>query len=367
MTGRAGPLLADGPDPAGVPALPLDGALWTGVDRLLDRAPSPADVRAHKLELLALERWRATGREVPSEFTALHRRTAAATLAMPMLLEGIRAVLDGPVMLVKGPEVAARYPRPGLRAYGDLDLLVEDPVGAQRALLESGFSLVGDERLYRDIHHVRPVHYPKMPVVVELHARVKWLDGLQAPPTADLLERGVPAAARVSGLVALPPAEHAVVIAVHSWAHQPLRRLGDLIDVAAAVQGAVADEARSVAADWGVERLWHATEGALAFLVGGGRRPWPLHSWARNLPAVRDRSVLERHVERWLSGYSVYPAAAATRRALAAVAADIRPEDDEGWSAKARRTRTALRNAFVGRTRHDEELRKRGNGDGDRS
>jgi hypothetical protein len=256
-------------------------------------------------------------------------------------------------MVVKGPEVAARYPRPGLRAFGDLDLLVEDPAAAQRLLLENGFSLVGDEGLYRDIHHVRPVHYPTMPVIVELHERLKWIDGLRPPPTAELLRDGVPALGRVPGLLAPRPAEHAVILAVHSWAHQPLRRLGDLVDVAAAAQGVPADELREVARAWGVGRVWRATEGAIACLFHHGRRTWTLRSWARNLPAVRDRSVLETHVEGWVSGYAAYPPLEATRRALDAVVADVRPAGDEGWSEKTRRMRVALKNAFVGRTAHD--------------
>ena len=45
---------------------------------------------------------------------------------------------------MKGPEVAAHYPVPSDRPFGDLDLLVEDPEAAQRALIAAGFVEFGE-------------------------------------------------------------------------------------------------------------------------------------------------------------------------------------------------------------------------------
>ena len=53
---------------------------------------------------------------------------------------------------------------------------------------------------------------------------------------AELLELTQPSATGVPGLLAPVPAAHAVLLAAHSWAHAPLRRLLDLIDVTVAVE-----------------------------------------------------------------------------------------------------------------------------------
>lgn len=336
----------------------LDPDLWRGVDRVLDRARTAGDVRSHGLELLALRRFRATGRDVPADFALAERRAITALLAVPVLLQRIRDVVDGPLLVLKGPEVAARYPRTGLRAFGDLDLLVEEPEPAQRALLGAGFEPAGEEWRYRDIHHLRPLHLAGMPVVVELHSRPKWVSGLAPPAARELVAAGVPGALGVAGVLALPPAQHAVILAVHSWAHEPLRRLRDLVDVAAVAQGVPERELRAVATAWGVERLWSATAGAIRSVLFEGSPTWPVRTWARSLPAVRERSVFESHLEGWLSAFSTEPAATALREGARAFLDDLRPERDESWREKARRTRTALKNAFVGRTRHQEELRR---------
>ena len=42
------------------------------------------------------------------------------------------------MVLMKGLEVGAYYPDPGLRPFRDLDLLVDDAERAQQALIEAG-------------------------------------------------------------------------------------------------------------------------------------------------------------------------------------------------------------------------------------
>ena len=84
-------------------------------------------------------------------------------------------------MLFKGPETAAHYPHPALRRFWDLDLLVPDAGATQRSLLKAGFREVGDPALYADIHHLRPLTLPGLPLAVEVHDRPKWADGLRPP------------------------------------------------------------------------------------------------------------------------------------------------------------------------------------------
>ena len=71
--------------------------------------------------------------------------------------------------------------RPGLRSFGDLDLLTDDAEAAQAALLAAGFQEVFEPEIYEDIHHLRPLWWPGLPLVVELHTR------------AELAGRGSPA------------------------------------------------------------------------------------------------------------------------------------------------------------------------------
>lgn len=328
--------------------------LWDAVDALVDRAPGLADLASHRLELLAARHWRARGREVPAELVAAERRASIAVLTAPLLLERVRSSYDGELAQLKGMEVARRYPDPALRAFGDVDLLVGDAPAAQAALLEAGFKEVGDPRLYEDIHHLRPLRWRDLPLVIEIHSRPKWIDGVAFPvPTAALLRDCVPDAA---GTMILPPAHHALILAAHSWAHEPLRRLRDLVDVAVMAEAAGRDEVAALSRAWGLERLWRTTIAAVDAVLFGGRRPWAIRLWAQNLEKVRERTVLENHLQRWLSDFSILPPTAAVARLPGTLRRELQPEGDEGWAAKMSRTIRAVRKARRRRSEHEDEL-----------
>jgi hypothetical protein len=334
-----------------------DGGLWEAVDRLVDRAPSLADLRSHRLELFAARRWRERGLPVPPDLAEQERRAAVSVLAAPLLLERVQAAYGGEIVPLKGPEVAARYPDPALRAFGDLDLLVRDAAKAQAALLAAGFEEIGDPSLYLDIHHLRPLCSPELPLVVEIHSRPKWIDDARVvPPLEELFAAAIPAGAGTSNLRVLPPAHHALLLAGHSWAHEPLRRLRDVIDVVVLAEEAGRDEVLALARDWGVERLWRVTIAVADAVLDGGKRPWVLRLWAQNLEKARERTVLENHLQRWFSDFSIMPPAAAAARTPATFATELWPEGDEGWRAKLSRSARAVRNASRRRSAHDEEL-----------
>ena len=121
------------------------------------------------------------------------------------------------------------------------------------------------------------------------------------PPTAELLRHRGAVCDRDPGLLALEPARHAVALAVHAWAHVPLGRLGRLVDVAALSQGAdarragVGSRAPGTSSGSGARRRPRSTRS-----FGERRRPLAGHVWARHLWGVREPTVLERHLERWL-------------------------------------------------------------------
>jgi len=334
--------------------------IWAAVDRLTDRAARVDDLRAHRIHLLAARRRRAAGRPVPAELEADERRAVVGALTAPVLLRRVRDACDGPLLLVKGPEVGARYPDAALRSYHDLDLLVPDPAAAQRALLAAGFVAVGNPRLYEDIHHERPLVARDLPLHVELHSQPKWPDGCAPPRMDELLEAAVPCSLGVDGVETLPRAHHALVLAAHSWAHSPLRRVGELLDVASMSDGVEAGELRALAADWGLGRIWRTTDAAVGALLEGRRTTVPLRTWARHLPAVRDRTVLETHLEHWLGDFWALPRGQALAAARGLLRRELTPAPGETLGAKLARSRLAVRHALVRRVDHVEQLERAG-------
>lgn len=333
--------------------------VWARVDELIERASRPSDLRWHRLHLIAARRFREQGRAVPHEFLGDELTSAVMTLAAPEFLRRVRETVDGPVVLLKGPEVAALYPEPTLRPYRDLDLLVVDAPGTWRALVDVGFVPTGDPSLYVGIHHLRPLCLPGYPLVIELHTEPKWVPWASAPPAAALLEAAVPSLAGADGIFAPAPAHHALVLAAHSWAHEPLRRVHELLDVLLVLDRTDRAEAEAAARTFGVERLWRTTLAAADAILGDGRRPRTVRIWARHLPRVRERTVLEAHLEHVLAPFSIAAPAPALRLSLGALRRDLRPEEGETWRDKLARTARALRDAFARASDHDAALGER--------
>lgn len=283
--------------------------LTTQLNAMVDRAPGLPDLFAHRLGAMAAARWRSQGRRLPAPLAEEEHFATVVAVATPVLLERILDACDGPVMLLKGPEVASHYPEPRLRTYHDLDVLVEDASAAHRALIAAGCR-VGWDRASE--HHELPLVFPDLPLVIEVHRRAKWPAGTAAPPASDLLSHAVPAGDG-SRAVTLPPALHAVVVAAHAWAERPLRRALDLVDVQALLVGQDREQASAAAADWGVDRVWETTLAASEALFGRRPQPWTLRTWARNVPAMRQQRRLEAVLERVLAPFSALPPVPAAR------------------------------------------------------
>jgi Uncharacterised nucleotidyltransferase len=338
----------------------VDPGLWHGVDSLIDKAPSADALIAHRLHLLAAQRWAELGRPVPQEFSADRRSAAFLSLVAGVLLQKVREACDGPILLIKGPETAAYYRDASGRPFRDLDLLVHDAAAVQRALLSSGFVLTGDERLYEGIHHLRPVVRPELPLVIEVHERPKWVDGLPTPSVDELFETAVPSASGVDGIVTLPPAQHALLLTAHAWAHGPLRRLLDLVDVAAVAERADEAELRAVARAWKLTRLSRTTDSAVQALFYGDRMPLSLRTWARNFRSARERTVLESHVERTFSAFWSLPPHRAVARMGREIGQHFSPEPGETWRVKLTRSGRALRHHLSTVSDHDRAVEARG-------
>lgn len=334
--------------------------LWDGVDRLLDRL-SPEAAAEQKLGPLAARRLRALGRPIPENLAREERAARAGSLVAPAVLARVRAAYDGPLLLIKGPELASCYPA-GARRLGDLDLIAGDAERAQAALLQHGFTekAMGVEADYLRHHHLHPLIYPGLAVPIEIHRQAMWPSGLTGPSNEELFEAAAPATVGVDGLLAPDRRHHALLLAAHAWGEVPMRNLREFVDVLALTDDRDREELRRLARRWGFERGWLATLAAADWLLRDGPEPRFVPVWARYLRTLREPTVLEMHVQKWLSPFSLAPTRAALRLSAAAIVSDVRPGLSEGWGTKSARIAHALSNALSGKSAHERQSSERG-------
>ena len=218
---------------------------------------------------------------------------------------------------MKGPEVAQWWHDPLTRPYRDLDVLVEDSEATWRTLREAGFQPTGDPELYLGIHHLRPLVWPGLPLVVEVHHQPKWIEDSDAADGGAAAHRG-PVGDRNSRACSRS-SPHATRSHWRCTRGRTFRSAGSAVS-STSLRSRRAPTATSwcaIACAWDVERLWRTTQTTIDSLFGDRRRPLVGHVWARHLWGVRERTVLERHLEQWLGPFSALPPgqAAASRHA----------------------------------------------------
>lgn len=316
--------------------------IWGAIDRVVDQNLDPAVLRAHGLDLWAARQWHETGRTVPSELLAHERAASMAVLAVPSNLGWVRDVLDGPVVLLKGPEVAVRYPDPVLRPFGDLDLLVPQADDAQRRLRSAGCV----EVKWGSLQHKPALRCPGSLLLLEIHERPAWPNWTTAP-VDELFASAIPSALGVDGILTVSPAHHAVLLAAHSWYHEPFRRVIDLVDIAAMTEGLDPVVLRELAEQWGLGRVWGATTRAIeAFQSGEPPQPWSDRLVGHHLWRVRERTMIERRLARWAAGFWAPTPAEIIHSVVWSISQDIVPAAGEAWGAKLARVPRALGNAL---------------------
>jgi hypothetical protein len=277
-------------------------------------------------------------------------------LAAPLLLDRARAAYDGELMLMKGPEVAVRYRYPTDRAFRDLDLLVDDPPAAQRALVAAGFVEGGNPENYDDAQHLRPLAWPGLPLVIELHRWPSCPPWLTPPSIRAILRCAAPSAAGGDGVLAPTPAAHALLLAAHGWTHGPLSRLGDLADVAAVLGPGDRRRADDLAREWGWEGMWRTTIGVADAMLAAEGAPHVGLRWARHLETVRERTVLEGHVAQVAAPACTVPLRQAPGAVTAAVTRTASRRPGEPWADKLRRSFLAVAHAFMDQSDHVQTL-----------
>ena len=297
---------------------------WDTVDRLIESL-DPLLLPEHGLAPLAARRLRLLGKPVPEQLVREERAATTANLVAPSLLARARDAYDGPLLLLKGPEVAARYPDRA-RRFGDLDLLAGDAEAAHAALLAAGFCLEdrewpppGYDNIRRPHYHLHPLEWKGLALRIEIHRHVKWPEGLKPPPNEDFFGAAVPSSVGVEGLLAPHPNHHAVLLASHTWGEIPMRKLRELVDVLVFVDDSQRDELIRLAQRWQFDRAWKATLGVADWLLGDAPEPPFVRVWARYLRHLREPTVVEMHLQEWLSPFWLVPPRRAVRRAGAAL------------------------------------------------
>lgn len=330
--------------------------LWEGVDELLQRL-GPERVSDHGLGALAARRLRVLGEELPERLLREERAARVGALVAPVLLARAREAYDGPLLLVKGPELSRCYPD-GARGFGDLDLVAADAERAQAMLLAAGFRLQPGtpEVDYERHHHLHPIEWPGLALPIEIHRRAMWPEGLDAPSNDELFAAAIPAQVGVDGLLVPDPRQHSLLLAAHAWGEVPMRKLRQLVDVLAFSEQCDAAELERLAERWGFDRGWRATLAAANWLVLGGSEPGFVPVWGRYLRELRDPTVLEMHVQEWLSPFTLARPAAALRLSFAAVGRDLLPQGHETWADKRGRMARAVLHPLSPKSRYDKRF-----------
>jgi hypothetical protein len=328
--------------------------LWPIINAVLAGA-SPECARAHGLGPLEAFRRNQGGEIVPEALAIEARMAAFAMLSARPLLERVRNECDGPLVLMKGPEIALRYPG-GARGFIDVDLLAPEPRRTHAQLREAGFVEAGDAPFFRPHHHFRPLRWPDLPLRVEIHGRPHWPVGLQAPAAASIIGSAAPSGLGVDGVLAPDDAHHTLLAAAHAWAHEPLWRLRDLVDVRALATPSDRRVIERTARVWGITRLWRTTDRVTDAVLGRGRMPLLVRPWARHLLEGRERTVLENHLRDWIAAYWALPLNAALATTTRAMADNLLPAPEEVWSDKLSRMLTAAKNANTPLSHHNLRL-----------
>lgn len=170
---------------------------------------------------------------------------AFAEMSALLMLDRIAPHVVEPVLVLKGPEVAACYPTRGQRQFADVDLLAADADALHHRLVDAGFQQPGVDAAPRH-HHLPALVSPGLDAVVEIHAAVGTYRWMRPPSASELVERSAPS--RCHPAFRRPDdADHAVLLQAHAVSTRATLDLRDALDVAA------------VASDWdAVERAARA-------------------------------------------------------------------------------------------------------------
>ena len=248
--------------------------LWTA---------SAEGARSHRVELM-----REDDPAVARHHGFFHIQTKA-------MIADMRKLIDGPMVVVKGIEVAQLYPEPWRRDFVDLDVVVDDLLTADRRLRDAGFRPFSGSGSHPEYHQSAPLLLDDNPVTVELHRRPsspRW----NHFPVDELFAEALPSRTGVEGVLRPRDDHHAVVVAWHYWRDGAHRGRG-LIDLHLLRQRTTDEMIADTAERWGVGRLWRQTQKVLDALENPDEAGVAAR-WLLDLSVVSHRS---RRTRQWLA------------------------------------------------------------------
>jgi hypothetical protein len=234
----------------------------------------------------------------PERLTRDRRQHARRVLVAQHLLADQIAHHEGPIIVMKGLEVAMLYPRPVERPFRDLDLLMRDPQERWDRLVALGYrhnpSRVGVEH-----HHLPALADLTGTLGIELHHHPNvpnW-----ANVSLDwVFETAQPSRTGIEGALRPRDDVHALLLTMHCW-KGGFTRLRDLFDamLLAAMSRADVEE---TASSLGLRRLWRmSVRLADSTLFGDESRASGLDRWM--MP--KSLGIKDRRRVRLLSPYLV--------------------------------------------------------------
>jgi len=274
---------------------------WPGLLQLAEQ---------HSVSGLAASRFRDGGEgavppEILGELKRRHRAQALFTLRLTAemfrLFDGF-AACGVQALVIKGPVLSARcYGDPGLRQYGDLDLIVRD-----RNILRSTelmMSLGYEPRVPLTAIQARKIpgeyvfRQSSTKLLVELHTELTFRYHPRPLPIDKLFERQVRAKIDAHDVPALSPEDELILISIHGAKHF-WEQLSYIADVAAFVSKQDLDwaRARSSAEEVGGERMLNVALRLAADVLGA---PLP-QNVAALVRSDRAAGLLVGQIMRWL-------------------------------------------------------------------
>jgi hypothetical protein len=303
----------------------LNAGIWGATTRVIDRCPNVAALRYHGLAAIAAVHRRATSDEHLAEVDADLAQNAAAGLQGLEAVRAVREVVDGPLLLMKGLDVARLYPDPSLRRLRDVDMLVSDPDGTQWRLICAGFRETrgpGVEVDSRDrlLHQLCPLQAPGLWIPVEIHRTPHWPFWCRPPSYEELIGDAEPSTVALDDVVTPRLEHHALIVLAHAWAGQPFEQFAQLLDVAVLLEKCDARDVVGVARRWRLERALDVARATIDCLLHNlGRVPFVTRHFAAHLETLAIPSPARRQFDRYASSVFVTsPAEAAVGGARAA-------------------------------------------------
>ena len=210
------------------------------------RSWSPEKLRVHGFDLIFRG----------SDSSYLRRQHARTVLVGEHLLNELGSLGIGPVILMKGLEVAQLYPDPVDRPFRDVDLLVRNAQMVWQHYLDLGYRQDLSHGIDIDHHHLPALADPTGVLGIEFHHRPNlpaWvrLDNHLVFDTAG------PSRTGIVGIQRPRDDLHALLMAMHCW-KGGFARLRDLLDalLLASVSALPVEE---TADELGLGRFWRWT------------------------------------------------------------------------------------------------------------